>query len=165
MRCVFVFVYYRTSALLLVCQKNILRLARCASLYRRAPPCSQGLTTPRSGRWTLTPASAGRTHWWAGPPRTFRISTCVLSGTSLALGVSCLSLSVCIFLPVYTTGEDAIIWWQDGTVICDFACLWEWIDLIICRRGVKSRHRLMAFLHCVCFQRWPTVQHGAHIQL
>lgn len=32
-------------------------------------PCSPETTVSRSGRWTLIPESAGRTRWWAGPPR------------------------------------------------------------------------------------------------
>lgn len=106
---VFVFVCCRTSPLSLVCQKNMLRPARCASLCRRARPCSRGSTTPRSGRWTLTLVSAGRTPSWDGPPRKFFLPTCVPSGIPRSQGSVCLSVFASVFLwkpPERTPASD-----------------------------------------------------------
>lgn len=68
-KCSFISLFVRTSHLWLVFPRSILRRARSVSLCPPAMPCSPVSKTPTSGRWILTPESAGRTHWWAGPPR------------------------------------------------------------------------------------------------
>lgn len=65
----FICLSFRTSPLWLVSQKSTSRHEKFTSLSRPRRPCSLESTAPRSGRWTLTPESAGKTHWWAGPQR------------------------------------------------------------------------------------------------
>lgn len=65
----------RTSPLWRGCRRSTSRRAKFTSLCPPSPPCSQGSTAPRNGRWILTPESAGRTRWWAGRQRKTRSST------------------------------------------------------------------------------------------
>ena len=73
----------RTSQLWQGSQRSTSKPVRFTSTCPPKQPCNPEATAPESGRWTLTPESAGRTHWWAGLQRKILLPLLSLMETKL----------------------------------------------------------------------------------